>query len=195
MTVFKLTPKQAEAQTLLGGNAEHIMLLGGSRSGKTFLLCRSIAVRMLKAEGSRHLVARYRLAHAKASIWRDTWPKMLAVCFPGLAEASKPNKSDLIYTFPNKSEMWLGGLDDKERVDKVLGNEYATVYLNECSQISYSARETLLTRLAQKTDLKLREYLDCTPPPGPLPHPHRPLSHTHNPPPGPLPHPHRTSWG
>jgi phage terminase large subunit-like protein len=164
MTVFKLTPKQIEAQTLLGGDAEHIMLLGGSRSGKTFLLCRAIAVRMLKAEGSRHLIARFRLAHAKASIWRDTWPKVLSTCFPGLAEASKPNKSDLIYTFPNGSEMWLGGLDDKERVDKVLGNEYATVYLNECSQISYSARETLLTRLAQKTGLRLRELLDCNPP-------------------------------
>jgi len=161
---FKLTPKQQEAQTLLGGDAQHIMLLGGSRSGKTFLLCRSIAVRMLRAEGSRHLIARFRLNHAKASIWRDTWPKMLSLCFPGLAEASKANKSDLIYTFPNKSEMWLGGLDDKERVEKVLGNEYASVYLNECSQISYSARETLLTRLAQKTELKLREYLDENPP-------------------------------
>jgi len=167
---FSLTPKQQEAQRLLGGSHTHTMLLGGSRSGKTFLLCRAIAVRMAKAPGSRHTIGRFHLAHAKASIWRDTWPKMMSVCFPELNGKCEIDKSDLIYRFPNKSEMWLAGFDDKDRVEKVLGNEYATIFFNECSQITFATRELLLTRLAQKVNtvygepLKLRAWYDENPP-------------------------------
>ena len=32
-------------------------------------------------------------------------------------------------TAPNRSEIWLGGLDDKERVEKILGREFATILL------------------------------------------------------------------
>jgi hypothetical protein len=157
----------------------HVMLLGGSRSGKTFLLCRAVAVRMLRAAGGRHLISRFRLNHAKASIWRDTWPKMMRACFPDLASKCKADNSDLIYRFPNESEMWLGGLDEKDRVDKILGTEFATIVFNECSQIAYPALQTLLTRLAQQvriTDipdgmepeeapfLKLRAWYDENPP-------------------------------
>ena len=38
--------------------------------------------------------------------------------------------------------MWLLGLDDKERVEKVLGKEFCTLYYNECSQIPYCAVTT-----------------------------------------------------
>jgi hypothetical protein len=32
------------------------------------------------------------------------------------------------------SELWFGGLDDKQRVEKILGNEYIqTSSFNECS--------------------------------------------------------------
>ena len=44
-----LTPKQEEANDLLGGDAKNICLVGGSRSGKTFLLVRAIFVRALRA--------------------------------------------------------------------------------------------------------------------------------------------------
>lgn len=162
--MFKLTPKQEEAQKLLGGPQTHTMLLGGSRSGKTFISCRTITVRGLKAPKSRHLITRLRLNHVKASIWCDTLPKMMDVCFPGLRKASKWNKSDLIVTLPNESEIWLGGLDDKDRVEKVLGNEYATIFENECSQIGWSSHEVLMTRLAQNIGLKLRVLYDENPP-------------------------------
>jgi len=55
-----------------------------------------------------------------------------------------------------------------------LGNEYATLYFNECSQISFESRSMLMTRLAQrvetqiegrvKTHMRLRAYYDCNPP-------------------------------
>lgn len=181
---FKLTERQAEANRLLGGAAQHIMLFGGSRSGKTFKLCRATAIRAIKAPGSRHIIARFRFNHVKTSIMRDTFPKMMRLCFPEIWAKCTPNSSEGFYTFPRvqladgtlsePSEVWFAGLDDEERVEKVLGNEYATIYLNECSQISSQSREMLMTRLAQVVEytdaqgiartLSLKAYYDCNPP-------------------------------
>lgn len=173
MTV-QLTEKQIAANKLLASHAQHIMLFGGSRSGKTFKLCRAVALRAIKAPGSRHLIARFRYNHVKSSIIRDTWPKMMRLCFPEVAKRCKWNLSEGFVTFPavelpdgtlsEQSEVWFGGLDDEERLEKILGNEYATIYLNECSQISSQAREMLITRLAQQTPLALKMYYDCNPP-------------------------------
>ena len=51
---FQLTARQQEAQRILSGDATHLMLFGGSRSGKTFLLTRNVVMRALKAPNSRH---------------------------------------------------------------------------------------------------------------------------------------------
>jgi hypothetical protein len=52
----KLNQKQEAAQHVLAGDATHIMLFGGSRSGKTFLLTRNVIMRALKAPASRHVI-------------------------------------------------------------------------------------------------------------------------------------------
>jgi predicted phage terminase large subunit-like protein len=169
--MFALTPKQEEANALLASGAQHIMLFGGSRSGKTFVIVRAICLRALKAPGSRHISLRYRLGHIKASIVLDTFPKVMKLCFARIDY--ELNKSDLYALFPNGSEYWFGGLDDKERTEKILGKEYATIHPNECSQIPYASRNIAVTRLAQlvkqKVDgvesvLPLRMYYDENPP-------------------------------
>jgi phage terminase large subunit-like protein len=160
---FKLTPKQEKANQLLGSDATHIMLYGGSRSGKTFLLVRAIVTRAL-AKVSRHAALRFRFNHIKGSIVLDTLPKVMETCFPGVAEKSHLDKSDWFYTLPNKSEIWFGGLDDKERTEKILGKEFSTVLLNECSQIPWASRNMAVTRLAQNSGLRLKMYYDCNPP-------------------------------
>jgi predicted phage terminase large subunit-like protein len=172
MGTFKLTERQERANELLATPAQHIMLFGGSRSGKTFLLVRAVIVRALKTPNSRHCILRFRLGHIKQSIVMDTFPKVMQLCFPGVKY--ELNKSDLYARYENGSEIWYGGLDDKERVEKILGNEFATLYLNECSQIPWSSRNVALTRLAQLVhqDIKGREakplalkmYYDCNPP-------------------------------
>jgi predicted phage terminase large subunit-like protein len=141
----------------------HTMLFGGSRSGKTFLLVRAVVTRALAHE-SRHLITRFRFNHIKGSIIYDTLPKVMKLCFPGVADHCKLNKEDWFYTLPNGSEIWFGGLDDKERTEKILGQEYATVMFNECSQIPRASKDMALTRLAQKTELRLKAYYDCNPP-------------------------------
>ena len=170
-TPFKLTQRQDDALTVLGSDARHILLEGGSRSGKTFTIMRVIALRALAAPGSRHAVFRLHFNSVKASVIFDTFPKMMSLCFPGVPY--ELNKSDWFATFPNKATIWFGGLDDKDRTEKILGQEYATIFLNEISQIPYASRNTALTRLAQLCTyekhgstfpLRLKTYYDCNPP-------------------------------
>ncbi len=160
---FKLTPRQDDQLRLIASDATHIMAYGGSRSGKTFGFVRAVLIRAL-AHKSRHAILRYRFNHIKASIVLDTLPKVMELCFPGVAANCKLDKTDWYYTLPNGSEIWFGGLDDKERTEKILGQEYATMYLNECSQIPYASRNMAMTRLAQNTPLRLKAYYDCNPP-------------------------------
>lgn len=168
---MNLTERQEQARAVLNGPARHVLLDGGSRSGKTFLVVRNICLRALKAPKSRHAIMRFRFQHCKESVGMDTFPGVMQRCFPEIPY--QLNKSDWYATFPNASEVWLGGLDDKERTEKVLGKEYATMYLNECSQIPLASRNLAVTRLAQKCDyeiegkkktLALKMYYDCNPP-------------------------------
>jgi phage terminase large subunit-like protein len=168
---YKPTPKQSEALRTIGCDALHILLEGGSRSGKTFIACRAVVVRALAATASRHAIFRFRFSHAKASVGLDTLPKVFKVCFPNVEYHL--DKTDWVFRLPNGSEIWIGGLDDKDRVEKVLGLEFATIYLNECSQIPYSSRNMAVTRLAQlckhsvggtEKELRLKMLYDCNPP-------------------------------
>lgn len=162
---FALTEAQDEAMDCLISRAVHCGLGGGSRSGKTLLLVRAVVLRALKAEGSRHAIFRFRFNAIKASIIYDTLPKVFKLCFPGLWDRCTLNKTDWFISLPNGSEVWFGGLDDKERTEKVLGQEYATIYFNECSQIPFSSIVLALSRLAQQTDtLRLKAYYDFNPP-------------------------------
>lgn len=147
------------------------MLFGGSRSGKTFLAVYAIIVRALKASGSRHAILRFRFNAVKASIVFDTFPKVMRICFPQVKYDL--NKTDWFVEFENGSQIWFGGLDDKERTEKILGQEYATIYLNECSQIPWGSVGIAITRLAQSClqningknePLPLRMLFDCNPP-------------------------------
>lgn len=161
MNEFKLTQKQLEAVRVLSSSARHIMLLGGSRSGKTFLAVRALVIRASK-EKSRHAILRLNFNHIKTSIWMDTLPKVFKLCFPDLSV--QWNKSDFYVTLPNGSEIWIAGLDDEKRVEKILGKEYSTMYFNECSQIPYKSIQVALTRLAEKNGLKKKAYYDQNPP-------------------------------
>jgi PBSX family phage terminase large subunit len=162
LSEFKKTIKQIEATQLLGSDAKNIMLFGGSRSGKTFVLCRSVVLRAIKCNNSRHAILRKNFNHAKRSLVLDTLPKVFSICFPDLKV--RLNKTDFYYTLPNNSEIWIGGLDDNDRVEKILGNEYSTIYFNECSQLDYASVQLARTRLAQRNDLVKKTYYDENPP-------------------------------
>jgi phage terminase large subunit-like protein len=167
---------------MLAGLATHLMLFGGSRSGKTFLHVRNIVMRAIKAPGSRHGIFRFRALHVHESIVLDTFPKVMRIAFPNIRYTMhKGDGYAVIHTGVRDengnaidSEIWFSGLDDKERVEKVLGKEFATLYFNECSQIPMGSVDIAITRLAQLVythiegrkpePLKMRAYYDCNPP-------------------------------
>lgn len=164
---FELTDKQKALVRIAASSAPHILGYGGSRSGKTFGFCHCLAKRAIMAPESRHLVARLHNIDVKQSVMMDTWPKMMRLANPGVEY--ELNKSDQFVRLPNDAEVWFLGLDDKERVEKILGKEYATLYFNEASQLPYETIMTVRTRLAQlvyKTDgrqLPLKAYYDLNP--------------------------------
>lgn len=162
-SMFKKTIMQERAIDLFLSGATRFLLYGGSRSGKSFIIIFAQIVLACKYPGSRHLVCRLRFNHVKNSIWLDTLKKVLRTCFPNLPVTW--NNSDYYITFPNGSELWIGGLDDKERSEKILGMEFLSIFVNEASQISYDSFTTLLTRLAQKIDgAKNLLFVDENPP-------------------------------
>jgi len=159
---FVPTVAQRRALGLIKSGIKHILLFGGSRSGKTTLLVMVIIYRSLRYPGSRHLICRLRLKDAKSSVLHETLIPWLNRCI-GRGNY-KINRHDNYIVLRNGSEIWIGGLGDREQVDRILGHEYNTIYFNEVSQISYHAVTTAYSRLAMKIPGCRNIFLyDCNP--------------------------------
>jgi len=161
--MFKPTDRQVELLSLISNPMlEHILAVGGSRSGKTTDFVEAELIRALKYDESRHIVLRQRYKHARLSIWMDTLPKLLQHIDSRLY---KTYKGDLVVVFKNKSELWVDGLDDDKRVEKIFGREYATMFFNEISQMSYDAITDAQTRNAMNINGCINKfYYDENPP-------------------------------
>jgi PBSX family phage terminase large subunit len=169
---FEYSDKQKEARAMIISHPEsdNFLMVGGSRSGKTFLSVALCITRARMFPRSRHLICRLRFNHAKASIWLDTLPKVLRKMNLVKGKDYWMNKTDYVITFSNGSELWVDGLDDANRVEKMLGREYNTIYFNEISQISWDSITTMISRLALQSISEkwgeCRNYclFDCNPP-------------------------------
>ena len=156
------TPAQQRARLLLEGPQRYSCLVGGARAGKTFLAVWSIVDVASRAPGSRHAMLRYRANAARASLALDTLPAVVRACFPTVR--IEEHRQDGFFELANGSQIWISGLDDKDRVEKILGQEYLTVYLNEASQIPYSSALIAFTRLAQMVPgFRQRAIVDLNP--------------------------------
>ena len=168
---FQFNPGQQRVWDGLYQSASRFCLVyGGSRSGKTFLTVYTLIVRALKAARSKHLIVRQEASSARASLVRGntaTIRVVLNMCFPGLE--FDYNEQYGYGSFPNGSEIWVGGLNDDKAMERVLGNEYASIYINEASEVKYSAFPLLRTRLAQVVEdvngdaMRQRFFIDLNP--------------------------------
>jgi hypothetical protein len=129
-----------------------------------------MVIRALMAAGGRHAILRFRANAARSAIALDTLPKVMALCFPRVR--LREYRQDGFFALPNESQLWVGGLDEKERVEKILGTEFATIFPSECSQIPYASIIVVRTRLAQVIEAKIdgerftlpqRAYYDLNP--------------------------------
>ena len=155
------TQKQKEAIELIKKN-RFTLLEGGARSGKTLIILYAMCVRALKYANTWHLAVRLRFNHARTSLWQKSIPDILR--FMKLEKIGHPNNTDCFWEFPNNSRVMVSGLDDKDRVEKILGNEYATIFLNEASQIAFDSFEIVRTRLNASKGMTTRFLIDYNPP-------------------------------
>jgi len=143
-----LTDRQQLAYDAMASTT-NTLLFGGSRSGKTFVAINFIVEVCLLAPKTRALVCRRYATDARASLWAITIPEVLRLMGLESGTDYSLNNTNASVRFANGSTIICTGLDDKERVDKILGQEYLIIYLNESYDIPWATVNTLKTRLSQ----------------------------------------------
>ena len=143
-----LTPKQALAGATLA-RVKNLLLYGGAGSGKTWFAVTTL-VMVASMTTARCLIARRYATDVRASIWVITLPAVLRAHGFRAGVHYTTNEQQMTVSFPQSGgSIVLAGLDDKERVDKLLGQEYAIEYVNECSDVPWQTVNILKTRLRQ----------------------------------------------
>ena len=170
---FNEDQRAAFALATSNDNKFHLFY-GGAGSGKSWLIQFIILLRALRAPDSRHAIFRLTRASCEQTLFDKTLIEVLHVGFPGLYAqlvATKAfNYTDMTVTLPNGSKLFYNGLDEN-RLTKVLGDEFNTVWVNECNEdgLSYATVNVLLNRLraVRKTVdgkvLKNKMFFDCNP--------------------------------
>jgi phage terminase large subunit len=160
--MITLTAKQTNAwHTILQNpSVRRVLFDGGARSTKTVLICAWLLVQAGTYAGARILCARKHRNAAQKSLWDDTFRKLLT----GRRDFRMLD-SEMEIRASNGSLIRVDGLDDQDRVDKVLGTEYAHIFFNEATQLSWPTVQTVLSRLAQHVPgMPARKaILDCNP--------------------------------
>ncbi|MCL2305252.1 MAG: phage terminase large subunit [Planctomycetaceae bacterium] len=161
--MYRPTRAQLDAAKLILSRPENTLLYGGSRSGKTFVIVDYLCNVAKLKPGSRQLIARKTLLSVRQSIGFDTFPKVCELVH--INERFHYNKADNYFLHENGSEIWLFGLEDNDRSDKILGKEFCTVYCNEASELAWDSVKKARTRLAQNISRLTNRFLcDCNPP-------------------------------
>jgi phage terminase large subunit len=129
------------ARTLLESHTPEVLICGPSGSGKS-----AAAVRKIDALCERNPFIRCLMLRAtRKSLTESVLVEYERWQPPGsalLAGADRAHRSR--YNYPNGSEVVLGGLDEPQRI---MSSQYDVAFVNETSEISEAAWETILTRL------------------------------------------------
>lgn len=144
------TEKQVEAFGLLSNpSVQQAALLGGSGSGKSYVVGHKIRQRANEFPGSLQIILRKTMADCRDTVWSTM---MLNRVLKGdianrhCTEYKQPAK----VVYKNGSEIRIGGLHPSE-IDKVLGPDYATIWPNEASEIAWANVPPLRTRLRDRS--------------------------------------------
>jgi len=162
MSVFTYTQKQKDTLGIFNDKSKTYYLVeGGSRSGKTFLICDYFIARSIKYPKTRRLICRQSKTSCMATVWKQTLLQILSFeNYP--KDMWQEDKTNSIINFENGSSIWAGGFDNKQHEDAMLGSEWADIYINEAIDIVYDYYQKLTTRLQWK-DLKTKLFADCNP--------------------------------
>lgn len=164
-----LEPRQHD---LVDAIARHDFTLayGSARGGKTFAFMVVLITRALMFPGSNHAVIRATASSIKSTVW-PTMMAVLASLAPGFKNTVHVGLSDRRIELDNGSTIWFFGAQDDEAIEKMMGAEFATIFVNEIVDENFTVEtyDKILTRLnandvnehGDKIDVKF--FADCNP--------------------------------
>ncbi|MFD4257725.1 phage terminase large subunit [Streptomyces sp. NPDC058534] len=160
-TVIRYEPRGG-ARELLTAKGQEITIAGPAGTGKSLAMLQKAHFTSLMVPGCRSLIVRQTHASLTGStlvtfeqhVARDALAHGVVRWFGG--SARKP----AAYQYANGSEIVVGGLD---RPEKFLSTEFSRIYVDEATQITLSALETLITRLRGDADTYRQIILACNP--------------------------------
>jgi len=156
-----LTAKQTELWNKLNDlQYRRYLIDGAARSSKTVAIITWLLLQMNLVPGIRIAVLRQHRNHARTTLFEGTIKSIIE----GRSEYTATD-TNMEIKHSNGSVMRVDGLDDAARVDKILGDEFGHIFINEATQVSYKSLKVAISRLAQNIPgLKKRcLILDCNP--------------------------------
>lgn len=149
---FIPNPKQLELTDIAWNDpyVSNLLAFGPSRSGKSAILTALVINRAFMFPGTHHAIFRRTLKTCLSTLFYGTFLDIMKLVYPGYLD--DPNveysKSRHFVKFHNGSQITFEGLDPN-RVEDVLGSQYATAWVNECNDIDdYELIQQLASRMA-----------------------------------------------
>ncbi len=139
------TAVQDKAIKILTGIATRILLYGGSRSGKSVIAARFIRARFYNFPGCRQLVLRKTQRDCKLTFWRQTLIPMFRIAHREGIVKIYQNEGRIVNLMTG-SEIIIGGMRP-DQIEKHLGGEYATILIEEASEVDEQSVNLISTRL------------------------------------------------
>jgi PBSX family phage terminase large subunit len=160
-TVVRYEPRGG-AKALLSAKEQEVTIAGPAGTGKSLAMLQKAFYTSLMVPGCRSLIVRQTHAALTGSTLVTFEQQVAPVA---LAEGvvrwfgGSPRKPPA-YLFANGAEILVGGLD---RPEKFLSTEFSRIYVDEATQISLTALETLITRLRGNAATYRQIVLACNP--------------------------------
>lgn len=118
---------------------------GGARSGKTYNTVLWLIIYLLQNPGTLLSIVRKTLPALKGSVYRDFEDNMRNL---GLWDPKAYNKSEMIYRFPNGSEVEFFSTDNET---KLRGRKRDILFVNEATEVSFLEFKQLKMRTTRLT--------------------------------------------
>ena len=162
MSLWRLTAKQHEMQSIIDAH-KYSLCIGQGRSGKSLLIVTKMFRNAIQYPNTNQAIFRNTLASAVDGIWRITIKEVIKNFFPALPlmQGFKINESSHEITFPNGSRISVKGLDNTERVQKLLSTQWMCVFFDEAHLINYEHFGLLMTRMPQPMDVDYKVRVIC----------------------------------
>lgn len=152
MKITKFFAKQQHAAQLIEAT-DRVLLVGGSRSGKTVVAINHIFTNAYRYANTRNIIVRESWTKCKETLVNGTINEIFSAHGWSDNEWDVKEGGRLYVCRRNGSQVALVGLGkEKRRIDRILGAAYNQAYLNECGDLgmTYDVYKLVVSRLTSQ---------------------------------------------